>query len=349
MVKDYTYPLLWAGWGVTVTIREVAKCAGVSIATVSRVLNGSPRVSADTKTAVESAIQMLNYQKPAVARKKATKLFAVIVRNMSNPFFSQLIDVLEEEAYKHGRSILLFNSRNNLQLEKTFLSECENHKVDGVFLIPRSLKPQHIAPLSKLPFPVVLLTTTIQGFTSIGTNHKHGGIQAAEHFIKNGYRRIGFIGASDTLSDRFIGFRDRLLEQGVELSEERVLAPYTLEQLQEYMRANVVESKQPVQAVFCSDDISASHFYNELKALNRESAEVDIIGFDDTVIAQSLGFSSIRQPIKQIALLGFDAMIQGIQTGTLEHHPTMLEPTLIVRRAPVTGGVERIPEILRNR
>ncbi|UUM30054.1 LacI family DNA-binding transcriptional regulator [Vibrio japonicus] len=331
------------------TVRDVAKRAGVSIATVSRVLNGSHRVSAEAKIAVERAIQGLNYQKPAAAKKKATKLFAVIVRNMSNPFFAQLIDVLEEEAYKHGRSILLFNSRNNLQLEKTFLSECVNHKVDGVFLIPRSLKPEHITHWSKLPFPVVLLTTTIPGMASIGTNHKQGGIQVAEHFIKHGYRRIGFIGASDTLSDRFIGFRDRLLKHEIELPEEKVLAPYTFEELQRYMQDNVVESKQPLEAVFCSDDISASHFYNELKALKDRKVEVDIVGFDDTVIAQSLGFSSIRQPIKQIALLGFDAMIQGIRAGTLEHQPTMLEPTLIVRHAPVMGVVKRTPEILRSR
>ena len=335
--------------GCSVTIREVAKRAGVSIATVSRVLNGSERVSGDAKQAVELAIQELNYQKPTAKRKKATKLFAVIVRNMSNPFFAQLIDVLEQEAYKHGRSILLFNSRNNLQLEKTFLSECVNHKVDGVFLIPRSLKQEHLSELGKLPFPVVLLTTTISGMASIGTNHKHGGEQAAEHFIKCGYRRVGFIGASDTVSERFIGFRDRLAKKGIDLPEARILAPYTLEQLQSYMQANLVESANPIEAVFCSDDIAAGHVYNELKLLDsRETNSIDLIGFDDTVIAQSLGFSSIQQPIKQIALLGFDAMIAAINSGQLEQVPILLEPSLVVRHAPRIGQVERTPEILRN-
>lgn len=331
------------------TIRDVAKQAGVSIATVSRVLNGSDKVSPEAKQAVEQAMTALNYQKPAVKRRKPTKLFAVIVRNMTNPFFAQLVDVLEDEAYKHGRSILLFNSRNNLQLEKTFLSECVNHKVDGVFLIPRSLKPQHLADLDALPFPVVLLTATSSQTASIGTNHRHGGELVAKYFVEQGYHRIGFIGASDKLSDRFIGFTRELERLGRELPEQRVLAPYTSQSLQAFISREIAQQDTQLEAVFCSDDICASHLYNAMKAMEiARRKQVEVVGFDDTFIAQSLGFSSVRQPMKQIALLGFDKMIAALQDGELEQSPTLLEPTLVVRHAPAITALERAPEILRS-
>jgi LacI family transcriptional regulator len=331
------------------TIRDVAKRAGVSIATVSRVLNGNERVSAQAKQSVIRAMEALNYQKPPAKRKKPTKLFAVIVRNMSNPFFTQLVDVLEEEAYKHGRSILLFNSRNNLQLEKTFLSECINHKVDGVFLIPRSLKQEHLEPLDDLPFPVVLLTATAPTVMSIGTHHQHGGEQVARHFATQGYRRIGFIGASDNQSDRFIGFQAELESRGIILDKKHVLAPYTSESLAEYIKQQIVYTSSPLEAVFCSDDISASHLFNGLKSVDSQWVEkVDIVGFDDTFIAQSLGFSSVKQPMRQIALLGFDMMMESIQIGAFLPQARLLEPTLVIRHAPKTQFISRRPEILRN-
>tara|TARA_Y100001956_G_scaffold81714_1_gene100116 strand:+ start:1918 stop:2916 length:999 start_codon:yes stop_codon:yes gene_type:complete len=329
------------------TIRDVAKRAGVSIATVSRVLNSSERVSVEAKQAVELAMTELNYQKPPQKRKKPTKLFAVIVRNMSNPFFSQLVDVLEEEAYKHGRSLLLFNSRNNLQLEKTFLSECINHKVDGVFLVPRSLKEEHLAPLKALPFPVVLLTATAPETISIGTHHQHGGELAAKHFVQNGYRRVGYIGASDTQSDRLLGFKQALQQLGVELAKPQVLAPYDSNSLHRFIEEQIVDTKQPLEAVFCSDDISASHLHSALREKQVEQS-VDIIGFDDTFIAQSLGFSSIKQPIRKIALLGFDMMIEVIQQQNVEQRVVLLEPTLTVRDKPFLKVMSRQPEILRN-
>ncbi|EEX91516.1 transcriptional regulator, LacI family protein [Vibrio orientalis CIP 102891 = ATCC 33934] len=329
------------------TIRDVAKRAGVSIATVSRVLNGSERVSVEAKQAVELAMTELNYQKPPEKRKKPTKLFAVIVRNMSNPFFSQLVDVLEEEAYKHGRSLLLFNSRNNLQLEKTFFSECINHKVDGVFLIPRSLKQEHLTYLNDLPFPVVLLTATAPNTISIGTHHQHGGELAAKYFVQQGYRKLGYLGASDTKSDRLLGYQNELFRLGKELPTESVLAPYDSDSLRDYIEKWISHHPQPIEAVFCSDDISASHLHNALQE-QKVSHKVDIIGFDDTFIAQSLGFSSIRQPIRKIALLGFDMMIEAIQQGELAQRLVLLEPTLSVRSHPSLQAVSRRPEILRN-
>ena len=335
------------------TIRDIAKYSGVSIATVSRVLNNNGKVSDAARYSVEAAIAKFNYQKPEPKKKKATKLFGVIVRNMSNPFFAKLIDVLEEEAYKHGRSILLFNSRNNLKLEQTFLEECKHHNVDGVFLIPRSLKEQHIRPLQRASFPIILLTVTSPLCLSIGTHHKHGGNLVAKHFIKQGYRRIGFIGSTNQQSDRFIGFQNTLLNKGRELNEERILTPYTVESLKEFVQSHILSSDTPLEALFCSDDISASHVYNLLNNTNL-TKQVEIVGFDDTFIAQSLGFSSVHQPMHQIALRGFELMLNALKGEYIEQSPInkpveyLLEPTLVLRSSPMITAQERPYEILKE-
>ncbi|OAN11389.1 LacI family transcriptional regulator [Photobacterium jeanii] len=340
------------------TIRDVARKAGVSIATVSRVINGSERISPQAKHAVEQAIEQLNYQKPPAKRKKPTKLFAVIVRNMTNPFFTQLVDVLEEEAYKHGRSILLFNSRNNLQLEKTFLTECVNHRVDGVFLIPRSLREEHLKTVKQLPFPVVLLTATSEQMLSVGTHHQHGGELAAQHFLNQGFRRMGFIGSSDKHSDRLLGFKKALTKQNIILEKSLVLAPYTSESLSQFIQQHISTPQSPIEGIFCSDDIAASHLHNALNLHNNViehynsqpplQGKIEIIGFDDTFIAQSLGFSSIKQPMRQIALLGFEMMIETIAGQNIANQQVLLEPSLVIRHTPTSLSGSRSPEILRT-
>ncbi|MGR6859506.1 LacI family DNA-binding transcriptional regulator [Aliivibrio salmonicida] len=337
------------------TIRDIAKYSGVSIATVSRVINNNGKVSDVARHSVEAAIAKFNYQKPEPKKKKATKLFGVIVRNMSNPFFAKLIDVLEEEAYKHGRSILLFNSRNNLKLEQTFLEECKHHNVDGVFLIPRSLKDQHIRPLQNASFPIILLTVTSPLCLSIGTHHKHGGNLVAQHFIKQGHQRIGFIGSTNQQSDRFIGFRNTLIAKGRVLAEEHILTPYSTDSLTNFVQQKIVNSKAPLDAIFCSDDISASHLYNLLNYYNHtNSKQVEIVGFDDTFIARSLGFSSVHQPMHQIALHGFELMLKALKNGKItindatESLEYRLEPTLVLRASPMITAQDRPYEILKE-
>ena len=334
------------------TIRDIAKYSGVSIATVSRVINNNGKVSDAARHSVEAAIAKFNYQKPEPKKKKATKLFGVIVRNMSNPFFAKLIDVLEEEAYKHGRSILLFNSRNNLKLEQTFLEECKHHNVDGVFLIPRSLKDQHIRPLQNASFPIILLTVTSPLCLSIGTHHKHGGNLVAQHFIKQGHQRIGFIGSTSQQSDRFIGFKNTLLSKNRALNAEYILTPYTTESLKNFVQEQILDSGTPLEAIFCSDDISASHLYSLLTNTNMGKL-VEVVGFDDTFIAQSLGFSSVHQPMHQIALRGFELMLDALkgdieQNGTKKSLEYLLEPTLVLRSSPIITLQDRPNEILKE-
>lgn len=354
------------------TIRDVAKQAGVSIATVSRVMNGSDKVSDTVKQQVEMAIEALNYQKPAPKKKKATKLFAVIVRNLSNPFFTQLLDVLEEEAFKHGRSILLFNSRNNLQLEKLFLKECENHHVDGVFLVPRSIKEQHIQSLHELPFPVVLLTVTTPTMLSVGTNHHRGGELVAQHFLQHGHRRIGYLGASDLRSDRFIGFQTTLAQNGILLDSDHILTGYDESALDRYISQHIIDnSDKSLTAIFCSDDIAASQLHTQLQAQlqtllqtqskahapqNTRSRPVTIMGFDDTYLARTLGFSSVHQPMRDIALQGFELMLRQLREPTTTAHPDnptcnraiSLAPNLVIRHAPHQGITVRQAEILKE-
>ncbi|MCW8995266.1 MAG: LacI family transcriptional regulator, partial [Psychromonas sp.] len=139
------------------TVRIIAEHTGFSIATISRALNQPSKVSSETLSVIEAAMKELNYEKKEKIKKRSN-IFGVIFPNISNPFFAELLGVIEKEAYYHGRCILFFNSRHNLRQEKIALAECKNHGVDGVFLVPHSTSPEHLQTIRNLPFPIVLLT-----------------------------------------------------------------------------------------------------------------------------------------------------------------------------------------------
>ena len=317
------------------TVRDIAKRAGVSIATVSRVINDSSSVSVQARERVLEAMDELNYEKPPLKKRNPTKLFAVIVRNMTNPFFSQLVDVLEREAYRHGRSLLIFNSRNNLQLEKTFICECENHNVDGVFLIPCSLNREHLEPHSDKKFPVILLTNHSPYLSCVATDHYSGGQLVAMHLISKNHRRIGFVGMSDRGSDRFDGFVHTLIARGINLPSELILAPYDQVSLAAYIEREVVNSQNTLTAIFCSDDITGGRVRLALQQHpDIDETCIDIIGFDNTHISQIMGFASIKQPIQEIALKGFDLMLEQLSQESPTLKDIKLKPSLIARLTP---------------
>ena len=141
------------------TIRDVAELAGVSIATISRVLNNKGKVSEETADRVRALVKELDYVyvkqplKPRRTEVKPQGLFAIILPTLSNPYFSELLDIVEQEVQYLGRSLLVYNSRGEMQRELSLLNICKQQKIDGLFIVPSSSKPEHIALLNQQPFP----------------------------------------------------------------------------------------------------------------------------------------------------------------------------------------------------
>jgi Transcriptional regulators len=329
------------------TIRDVAELAGVSIATISRVMNNKGKVSEETAERVRAIVKELGYvdeKQPLKRRQAAPKLqgvFAIILPTLSNPYFAELLDIVEQEIQYMGRSLLVYNSRGDIQRELGLLNICKQQKIDGLFIVPSSNKPEHIMTLNQQPFPVVSLTQLHAELTSVAVDHAEGGAQVAEHLTSMGHTQIGYLGPADENEQKFTGFRNKLAELRILLPVERIIdtpdvsAPELSARFNAYLDQHSV---LPFSAIFVFNDVSAQLVIETLHARGyRVPEDVLVVGFDNTLIAQVMNISSVAQPIREIGRLGFQEMMRLIeQRGTeSDIHHLILSPRLVLRNSSV--------------
>jgi LacI family transcriptional regulator len=326
------------------TIRDVAQLAGVSIATISRVLNNSEKVSPDTAEHVRSVIKELGYvYSPPLSNKRTPaerqSLFAIILPTLANPYFSELLDIVEQEAQFLGRALLVFNSRGDTQRELTLMNACKQYKIDGLFIIPCTRDHAHLETENSLPFPVVILTQLLQGKTSVAVDHIEGGAQVAEHLVSMGHTQIGYLGATDETEQKFSGFRDKLAELGVPLLSDNIIQTPALtaaeiaDRFKEYLDDH---PQLPFSAIFAFNDVAAQQVMDVLHQRGYQIPEqVQVVGFDNTLLAQVMNISSVAQPMREIGRLGCQEMIRLVEGKEMDTHHLSLSPRLVLRNSSV--------------
>jgi Transcriptional regulators len=332
------------------TIRDVAQLAGVSIATISRVLNNSDKVSPDTAEHVRAVINELGYvySPPLSTRRSAAdrqQLFAIILPTLANPYFSELLDIVEQEAQFLGRALLVFNSRGDAQRELALLNACKQYKIDGLFIVPCSRNTAHLTSTERQPFPVVVLTKLVSEMTSVAVDHIEGGAQVAEHLVSMGHTAIGYIGATDETEQKFLGFRDTLMTLGVPLATENIIQTPALtageiaERFKEYLDAH---PSLPFSAIFAFNDVAAQQVIEVLYQRGYKIPEqVQVVGFDNTLLAQVMNISSVAQPMREIGRLGCQEMIRLISDKERDTRHLTLSPRLVLRNSSVKVNMRR--------
>lgn len=315
------------------TVRDIAAKVGVSIATVSRALNEPDKVSRETLQLVEEAMRELNYERKVIMKKR-TGLFAVIFPNMSNPFFAELLDVIENEAFHHGSCLLFFNSRHNLRQEKICLHECENHGVDGVFLVPHCMDSDYLASLKNFKFKTVLLTQTSTVLPSVAVDHAEGGRLVAEHLISMGHTVIGYVGPTTPDEEKLNGFVKTLKFRGIEIDKAHMFDTEIGADLSEFLHFLRTENGQlKVSAIFCVNDVFAQKVIEILHILGYQiPQDIVVVGFDNSLTSTLLNISSISQPMREIAHVGFEKMIEQIGQIDQKKKENSYEPQLLLPR-----------------
>ena len=313
------------------TIRDVAKLAGVSIATVSRAVNEPQLVSKETRSQVEGAIDTTGYVKSVHPRKKSN-LIGVILPNLSNPFFLNLLEALEYEARTHRRSIVIFNSRQKLAMERAAFSECKKMRVDGVFLVPHSVSREYLLEVRKHTFPTVLLTRTSSLLPSVAVDHVEGGRQVAEHLISSGHVEVAYVGPTKTSEEKLAGFRQGLQQAGLQLRDDLAFDTEGEGDLRRFV-VDTAKRKRAT-AIFCVNDILAQEGVAILRSAGMTvPGDMEIVGFDNSIVASLLDISSVSQPMKEIAHVGFDEMLLALKSDRISgtHEPLHLLPRLVMR------------------
>lgn len=327
-----------------VTIKDVAEKAGVSLATVSRVLNGHPSVRPETRRIVMEWIEKLGYQPNFVARGLSTKkshLIGVIIREIANPFFAEIVQAIEEVAAQNGYSILLCNTNGNLQRERNSINVLLSRQAEGLLLVPASEKEAYLKSLLARGANVAVVTLPSEWFDWVAVNHREGGRIVAKHLIGLGHTDFAFIGKEE--DEKFQGFREELEKAGLRFKHENLLkakgygeltSHEAYKRLKEYLERY---SYPRFSAIFAYNDLAAFGAMQALEEVGiKVGRDIALVGFDNTFLSRAMkpSLTSVAQPTSEIGRIGVELLLKRIR-GSFEDHPTgiSLQPRLVVRES----------------
>ncbi len=327
------------------TIRDVAKIAGVSIATVSRVINFPEKVGVETRKRVFRAMEVCRYKYNALARGFATKrshTFGLIVPTITNPIFAESTRGIQDFANEQGYQVILGNSDYQYEKEAKMVEVLRERQVEGLIITTTNLKGETLKSLLDDRFPFVLLYSTVRRgpISAVGVDNFLGGYRATEHLIHFHHRRIAMLAGAFNCSDRSFhrwhGYKRCLKDNHIPYDPDLVLkTEYSLARGREGVKS-LLSLKNPPTAIFCSNDFLA------LGAMEgaREAGislpqDLSIVGFDDMQIASSVtpALTTIRQPAYEMGELGTKILLHHIGNKAYKPVHKILETRLVIRES----------------
>ena len=326
-----------------VTIRDVAKRAGVSIATVSRVLNNTSNVKEDKRQRVEEAIRALRFTPNAIARslhRKKTGGLGVILPYVEGEFFSEFLRSVDQTSQKNGRFLMISSSHRSKD-SMVLAMKSMRARVDGLVIMAPEMDEDILEVLVALRIPAVFVNTLTESmpFETINYDNYQGGYLATEHLLKLGHRKIAMLKGPEMSFDaneRLRGYREALHAYGIPLRTEWELpGDFSLEA--GYEAANTLRSMHCMPtAVFGANDQSLI----ALTSVLRDSGlsipkDISFVGFDDIPSARYVSppLTSIHVPIYEMGSMSIQRIIDLEETEATTFQHTTLEVELVVRES----------------
>jgi LacI family transcriptional regulator len=329
-----------------VTIKDVAYLAGVSPMTVSRVINGSDRVSPDTQRRVQQAIAELGYVPSRLARglsARRTGTLAVIVPDVANPFFTMIVRAAEAVARRSSYRVILCDTRADLAVERDVVEELIAHRVEGIVIAPVSDRSKpHLARLARFGVQFVLIDRTVAGIECDAiVGDSVGGAQLlVEHLIGLGHHRIGLIVETDGVSTarlRRRGYEAALTAAGLEPDPALVEVQAPDPDGGFAGMSRLLSSDEPPSAVFAVNNLVALGAIEAVREAGLEVPDdVALVCFDDIEFASRLYpfLTAMEQPAETFGTLGTQLLLERIQgRGPARDHVVVLPGQLTVRRS----------------
>lgn len=329
----------------SMSVRDVARRAGVSVGTVSNVLNRPDKVSPATIERVHAAIDDLGFVRNDAARQLRagrSNSIGMVVLDVSNPFFTDVARGAEDRAAEERLTVLLGNSDENSDREKSYLDLFEEQRVHGVLISPVGDESERLERLLRRGIPTVLVDrqTDDDRFSSVSVDDVAGGYMAVRHLLDTGRRRIAFVGGPGSLrqvADRLAGARkavDETPDATLEVLETDALTVLQGRQAGESIRDRDADARP--DAVFAANDLLAMGVLQALSMLGavRVPEEVALIGYDDIDFASAavVPLSSIRQPSALIGHTAVDLLVrEAAATEGFVHEHVVFQPELVVR------------------
>jgi LacI family transcriptional regulator len=327
-----------------VTIRDVASKAEVSIATVSRVVNGNRPVHPDIRDRVLKAIQELDYRPNYLARglrQRNTCMIGLIIPDNSNPFYAEVARAIEDAGFAAGYSVILCNSDLSEEKQQAYVDVLLSYKVDGVILIDMKFAvPEPLERIMAENIPVVLanIGTPVPAVDQVLVDNHQGGYLAGQYLLHLNHRRFGCITLFQPhsyQSSRVVGFRQALAEAGIELTtEDFAIGNGRYESGYKAMQ-ELLQRSPDLTAVFVFNDLMALGAMNAIHAQGKRVPEdISIVGYDDIFYASTFepALTTIAQPITEIGQECIALLLERIQQP--EKQPTQITlPVELIERS----------------
>jgi LacI family transcriptional regulator len=328
------------------TIHDVARLAGVSVATVSNVVNESRPVAPETRERVRRAVAALGYTPHAAARSmrgRGSGLVGLIVADITNPFFTSLVQSVERAANAHGYAVLLCNSDEDQAREERSLQLLRTQRVDGIILAATGqASAGRAAALAQLRVPVVLVDRGLPefGLDAVILDNRRAALEATRHMLGFGHQRVAMIAGPASVStgmERLAGFREALLEAGVRYEDKWVRDAGFREERAYDLACEMLAQPQRPTAIFAANNLIAIGVMRAIADSRLRCPEdVSVVSIDDFAWANAFRprLTTVAQPVDAMGEAAVRLLVHRIAgDGPAAPHTEVMAPMLVARES----------------
>jgi LacI family transcriptional regulator len=326
-------------------MKDVARIVGVSVQTVSAVVNDKPGISEETRERVAAVIGELGYRPYSVARSlrtRRTNTVALIVSDINNPSFSAIASAAEDYVHSFGYSLVVYNTHDSIARETSYIRTAIERWVDGVLFVAAQDQFASLDRLREVGIPFVAIDRVPDEYDwpSVTLNNLKAGQLATEHLIDLGHRAIAHIGGPQRLRlarERLQGFQHALERHGLKRGLVAFGETWTCEEGYQIMQVLLVPGQSSrMSAVVCANDRMAIGAMLAIKEAGlRVPEDISVTGLDDIEVAafHTPPLTTVRQPFSEMAIQGVKLLLALINGERPERQQIVLEPELVVRKS----------------
>lgn len=327
--------------GESITIYDIAKKADVSISTVSRVFNNSPSVSKKTRKKVQKIIDEMNYVPNAIARSlvsQSSKTVGLIVSDVTNPFFTDTIDGIENVLSKEGFTVFLCDTRYSPHRESNYISQMIEKRVDGIIIFSAYASDIDLITKTRNELPLVSVQSTFKEVDCVNTTDEEGSFEAVDYLIKLGHKNIAFLVYeydNSTIANRMKGYLRAHKKNDIPINKDYIIRSKFGQNAGYYMAEELLNKFPEVTAIFAYNDTIAIGAY---MAINQRGIkipdEISIIGYDDIEMASIISpkLTTVSQPFYEMGKNAAELLLKRIKEDTKAVPQTILLPTRLIIR-----------------
>jgi len=304
-------------------IKDVAELAGVSITTVSHVINQTRYVSDELTQRVFNAMEELNYHPNTLARSLRsgrTKTIGLLIPDISNLFFAEISRKIEDKGFEYGYSVILCNTDDDRKKEQSYIDVLLEKQVDGIVFISAGNSEDSLSKPIDMHVPIVVTDRDVKNFKSdvVLLNNRKGGYDATNYLISLNHQRIGCVSGPSLLTpsaQRVEGYKQALTDSGIQIAEDLIqMGDFRFDGGEEAMQKILSNPIQPTAVFVCNDMMALG----AMRAINdigkRVPDDYSLIGFDNIPLSKTVypALTTMAQPIKEMAQLVIDLLLEKI-------------------------------------